>query len=146
MIENNFPKPPVMQKIRWKMMAEMAANYNDWAKGQYEEPVRLPVGPFRSNCMDEILHLRVAHSSLESHAHTANSIKRGGKANSLFSFAEESRNLLGFALRSDLVNFAHRGKIEVNGWIGSHSCRVQMKEEEQILKLFSRQRTSLPSL
>lgn len=57
---------------------------------------------------------RVSYSSLESRAHTPSSIKQDRKANkSLFS-VEETGNLLGFALRSDLLNLVRRGKIEVN--------------------------------
>lgn len=77
--EKEVQNPPVMLKIRWKWWQQIAI-VEGW---QCENSPS--VDPFKRNHVDGILHSRVTHSSVESHAHTPNFINQGTKANILSS-------------------------------------------------------------
>lgn len=84
--ENDFPNLPEMLKVRWKWWQEWQQIAIAVEQGySARKIVHLPVDPFRRNHMDEVLHSRVTHSSLESCEHTPNSINQGKKADILSS-------------------------------------------------------------
>lgn len=79
--ENGFSNPPEMLKIRWKWWQQIAIAVEQ--RYNVRKIVHLPVDPFRRNHMEEVLHLCMTHSSLESHTRTPNSINQGKKADIL---------------------------------------------------------------
>lgn len=136
--EKDFPNLPEMLKIRWKWWQEWLANCNcSWTGLQCEE--NSPSASWSIQTQSHGWSFALARDSQltrEPRAHSKLHQPRQESWYPLSSSVEESGNLLGFALRSDLLNFLHQKKIEVNVSIESSSCRVEMKEEERLLMLF----------